>query len=70
MNNDQIVSSVSYGVYMANQEQIALLRQQNELLAQIAAKNPEVYASISASSIINGFERLNKRYGKTVVATR
>ena len=55
---------------MANQEQIALLRQQNELLAQIAAKNPEVYASISASSIINGFERLNKRYGKTVVATR
>lgn len=70
MNNDQIVSSVSYGVYMANQEQIALLRQQNELLAQLAAKNTEVYASISASSIINGFERLNKRYGKTVVATR
>lgn len=70
MNNDQIVSSVSYGVYMANQEQIALLRQQNELLAQIATKNPEVYASISASSIINGFERMNRRYGKTVVATR
>lgn len=36
MNNNQIVAAVSGGVYQAQAEQIALLRQQNELLRQIA----------------------------------
>jgi hypothetical protein len=38
-NNDQIVEGISNGVYRANSEQNALLRQQNDLLRAILAKS-------------------------------
>ena len=67
MNNDQIVASVSNGVYQANAEQNALLRQQNQLLMQIASKDTQVVANVSVSDIINGIQRMNRRAGKSIV---
>ena len=67
MNNDQIVASVSNGVYQANAEQNALLRQQNQLLMQIASKDTQVIANVSVSDIINGIQRMNRRAGKSIV---
>lgn len=67
MNNDQIVASVSDGVYRAQAEQNALLRQQNQLLMQLISKDTTVVASVSTSDIINGFARMNRRAGKSVI---
>lgn len=67
MNNDQIVASVSNGVYQANAEQNALLRQQNQLLMQIASRDTQVVANVSVSDIINGIQRMNRRAGKSIV---
>ncbi|MCM1364660.1 MAG: hypothetical protein NC122_05090 [Faecalibacterium sp.] len=67
VNNDQIVQSVSNGVYAANQEQNALLRQQNALLTQMLAKNTNVTAVVSTSSITSGVDRYNRRVGKIVI---
>lgn len=41
-NNDQIVAAVASGVRDANAEEIAVLREQNSLLRQIASKNMNV----------------------------
>lgn len=67
VNNDQIVESVSQGVYEANGEQNALLREQNNLLRKLLDKDTNVTAVLSTSDIISGFERKNRRDGKTVV---
>lgn len=67
MNNNQIVASVSDGVYRAQAEQNALLRQQNQLLMQIASKDTTVVANVSTSDIISGMQRMNRINGKTVV---
>ena len=64
-NNDQIVEGISSGVYEANQEQNALLRQQNALLQQLLAK--DTTATVSVSSVISAADRYNRRMGKTVV---
>lgn len=68
MNNDQIVESVSQGVADANAEQNVLLREQNALLRQILAKDSSSGSGYpSASDIVNGISRKNRRAGKTVV---
>ena len=42
-NQNQIVQGISYGVAMANSEQNALLRAQNDLLMRILSKGTDVY---------------------------
>lgn len=69
-NNDQIVEGISSGVYAANQEQNALLRQQNALLAQLLEKDSGGGGGqVTVSSIVTGVDRYNRRAGKTVMAT-
>lgn len=68
-NNDQIVAGISSGVYAANQEQNALLRQQNALLAQLLEKDSGGGGQVTVSSIVTGVDRYNRRAGKTVMAT-
>ena len=41
-NNDQIVAGITSGVYQANEEQNALLREQNSLLRQLLEKDMSV----------------------------
>lgn len=66
-NNDQIVSGIQNGVYAANQEQNALLREQNRLLRQLLEKDSTVRAVVSTSDIEQGLSRKNRRNGvKTV----
>ena len=67
VNNDQIVESVSQGVYEANSEQNALLREQNSLLRKLLEKDTSVTAVIGTGSVIGGLERKNRRDGKTIV---
>lgn len=67
VNNDQIVASVSQGVYEANGEQNALLREQNNLLRKLLEKDTNVTAVIGTGDVIGGFERKNRRDGRTVV---
>ena len=69
VNNDQIVDSVASGVAEANQEQNALLRQQNALLAQLLEKDSGGGGQVTVSSIVTGVDRYNRRAGKTVMAT-
>ena len=68
-NNEQIVEGISSGVYAANQEQNALLRQQNALLAQLLEKDSGGGGQVTVSSIVTGVDRYNRRAGKTVMAT-
>lgn len=65
-NNEQIIQGISAGVENANMEQNQLLREQNELLRQLLNK-PNV-ASISTSSLVAGFNRMNKREGQAAVS--
>lgn len=67
MNNDQIVESVSQGVYEANAEQNALLREQNNLLRQLLDKDSNVTAVIGTNDVINSLGRKNRRDGRTIV---
>ena len=48
-NNDQIVEGIRQGVYDANSEQNALLREQNNLLRDILAKDSSVKIGASAA---------------------
>lgn len=51
-NNDQIVEGIAQGVEYANSEQNALLRQQNELLRRILAKDMSIsYRDIGKASV-------------------
>ena len=51
-NNDQIVEGIAQGVESANSEQNALLRQQNELLRRILAKDMSIsYRDIGKASV-------------------
>ena len=58
MNNDQIVASVSAGVYRANSEQNSLLRQQNQLLQAILQKE----TGISTRDVFSAVQSENRRY--------
>lgn len=64
-NNDQIVDGISQGVAMANARQNELLREQNDLLRQLLAKDMSV--EITATSLTKAINRKNLRDGKTVV---
>lgn len=64
-NNNQIVESIQGGVYAANQEQNALLREQNDLLRKLLAKDSTVH--VSTSDIEQGLLRKNRRNGTTTV---
>lgn len=68
-NQDQIVASVSsgvsQGVYEANAQQNALLREQNELLRKLLAKDNT--ATISTGQITSALDRANRRNGKVTV---
>ena len=67
VNNNQIVASVSAGVYEANSEQNALLREQNNLLRKLLEKDTNVTAVVGTGDVISGLERKNRRDGRTVV---
>lgn len=58
MNNDQIVASVSAGVAKANQAEIAILRQQNQILSAILSKR----SGIDADSIFNAVRAKDANY--------
>jgi hypothetical protein len=58
MNNDQIVASVSDGVRRANQAEIAILRQQNQILMAILNKR----SGIDADSIFNAVRAKDANY--------
>lgn len=66
-NNDQIVTGIQNGVYAANQEQNALLREQNSLLRKLLEKDSTVQAIVSTSDIEQGLSRKNRRNGLTKV---
>lgn len=66
-NNDQIVDGIRSGVYDANQEQNALLREQNGLLRRLLEKETTVHATVSTSDIEQGLLRKNRRNGVTTV---
>lgn len=65
-NNAQIIEGISEGVEMANEEQNALLREQNNLLRQLLGK--EFTAAISTDSLISGISRKNRRDGQATIA--
>lgn len=68
-NNEQIISGIAMGVSNANMEQNALLRQQNELLMELIEKDSTVTAVVSASDVVAGLNRKNRRDGRTIVPT-
>lgn len=68
-NNEQIISGIAMGVSSANLEQNALLRQQNELLMELIEKEATVTAVVSASDVVAGLNRKNRRDGRTIVPT-
>ena len=65
-NNGQIVEGIASGVEFANEAQNQLLREQNQLLRQILAKEGNV--TISTDSLMDGFSRKNRRDGRTMVS--
>lgn len=66
-SGDQIVDAVALGVTEANNEQNALLREQNDLLRALLDKNTDVTSVISTADIFDAFERSNRRAGKTII---
>jgi hypothetical protein len=64
-NNEQIIQGIADGVEAANMPQLALLREQNELLKRLLAKESNV--TVSTDSLVSGLNRKNRRDGKTVV---
>ncbi len=67
VNNEQIVAGISAGVAEANDEQNALLREQNNLLRRLLEKETTVNAYVGTNDIVGGLQRKNRRDGKTVV---
>ena len=65
-NGDQIVESVAFGVSEANEVQNQLLREQNELLRELIAKDTGG-GDISTDSLIEALRRNNRRTGKTII---
>ncbi len=67
VNNEQIIDGISDGVYAGNQEQNALLREQNNLLRKLLEKDTVVNAVVGTNDIIGGIQKKNRRDGKTIV---
>ncbi len=72
MNNNQIVQSVSNGVYMAQQEQNALLAEQNALLRQLLNSTASVTMNVNetqfAKVAVKAINSLARTQGKVNLA--
>ena len=66
VNNEQIVESIQGGVAMANEEQNALLREQNSLLRAILEKDSGVY--LDGKNLANSVEKYQRERGRVLVA--
>lgn len=66
VNNDQIVEAVSGGVRDANDEQNALLREQNELLRAILAKDTGV--KLDGKTLLRSTEKAARQRGSLIMA--
>lgn len=64
-NNDQIVSGIAGGVSEANEEQNALLREQNSLLRAILEKDSGVY--LDGKSLTNSVEKHQRERGRVLI---
>lgn len=64
-NNDQIVNGIANGVAEANDEQNALLREQNSLLRAILEKDSGVY--LDGRTLTNSVEKYQRERGRTLI---
>ena len=64
-NNDQIVSGIAGGVAEANEEQNALLREQNSLLRAILEKDSGVY--LDGKNLTNSVEKYQRERGRVLI---
>ena len=64
-NNDQIVSGIAGGVSEANEEQNALLREQNSLLRAILDKESGVY--LDGKNLTNSVEKYQRERGRVII---
>ena len=64
-NNDQIVAGISSGVASANEEQNALLREQNSLLRAILEKDSGVY--LDGKNLANSVEKYQRERGRVLI---
>lgn len=64
-NNEQIVESVASGVAEANNEQNALLREQNALLRAILEKDSGVY--LDGRSLSNSVDKYKREQGRVLI---
>ena len=65
-NNDQIVSGIAGGVAEANEEQNALLREQNSLLRAILEKDSGTY--IDGKHLAQSVEKYQRERGRVLIA--
>ncbi len=64
-NNEQIVESVASGVAEANNEQNALLREQNTLLRALLDKDNGVY--LDGRSLSNSVDKYRREQGRVLI---
>ncbi len=64
-NNDQIVAGIAGGVAEANEEQNALLREQNSLLRALYEKNSGVY--LDGKELTNSVEKYQRERGRVLI---
>lgn len=64
-NNDQIVTGIAGGVAEANEEQNALLREQNSLLRAILEKDSGVY--LDGKNLTNSVEKYQRERGRVLI---
>ena len=64
-NNDQIVAGIAGGVAEANEEQNALLREQNSLLRALLDKESGVY--IDGKHVTNSVEKYQRERGRVLI---
>ena len=64
-NNDQIVGGIASGVATANEEQNALLREQNSLLRAILEKDSGVY--LDGKNLTNSVEKYQRERGRVLI---
>jgi hypothetical protein len=65
-NNDQIVAGIAGGVAQANEEQNALLREQNSLLRALLEKDSGVY--LDGKNLTNSVEKYQRERGRVLIA--
>ena len=65
-NNDQIVAGIAGGVAEANEEQNALLREQNSLLRALLDKDSGVY--LDGKNLTNSVEKYQRERGRVLIA--